>query len=132
MKNQYVFILNEQGERITSLCDNSITKKEILMQAQEQYPNYEYLYSADGDSILDEFMSGKTYVDGNFVDAPVKEIIKTKVEKIAEIKQYYNQRFEKLDDMVVRRRLAGTDIEDLQKQFNDLNQEMLNKIKEVK
>lgn len=130
--NQYVFVLNENGERITAFCDNLMTKEELLEQAQAQYPECQYLYSVDGDSMLDEFMSGKIYVDGNFVDAPVKEITKTKVEKIAEIKQYYNQRFEKLDNMVVRRRLAGAAIEDLQKQFNDLNQEMLNKIKEVK
>ena len=28
--NQYVFVLNEQGERITSFVDNMISKDELL------------------------------------------------------------------------------------------------------
>ena len=128
--NQYVFILNDKGERITSLCDNTLSRDDIMAQAEHDYPNAQYVYSADGDSMLDEFMSGKFYVDGKFVEPQVKE--PTKAEKIAEIRNYYNKRFETLEQMVLIRRLINGDITDLQEQFKKLNQEMVLKIKAVK
>ena len=129
--NQYVFVLNEQGERITSFVDNLISKDELLDHAKKEWPDAaDYIYSADGDSMLDEFMKGKLYVNGEFVTPQPKE--PTKAEQIAEIKNYYNGRFETLEQMVLRRRLINGDITDLQEQFKKLNQEMLLKIKAVK
>ena len=129
--NQYVFILNEQGERITSLVDNFVSKEELLAAAKQEWPDAaDYIYSADGDSILDEFMSGKFYVNGKFIEPQAKE--PTKAEKIVEIKNYYNERFEILEQMLLRRRLINGDISDLQEQFKKLNQEMVLKIKAVK
>ena len=80
--------------------------------------------------MLDEFMKGKLYVGGQFVSAPVHEL--TKAEKIAEIRSYYNRRFETLDQALIRRRLANGDISDLQEQFKKINAEMIAKIKAVK
>ena len=129
--NQYVFVLNEQGERITSFVDNFVTKEELLATAKQEWPDAaDYIYSADGDSMLDEFMKGKLYVNGEFVTPQPKE--PTKAEQIAEIKNYYDKRFETLEQMVLRRRLINGDITDLQEQFKKLNQEMLLKIKAVK
>lgn len=129
--NQYVFVLNEKGARITSFVDNTISKEELIALAKQDYPNAaDYIYSADGDSMLDEFMSGKLYVGGQFVSAPVHEL--TKAEKIAEIRAYYNGRFETLDQALIRRRLANGDISDLQEQFKKINAEMIAKIKVVK
>nr|DAJ65986.1 MAG TPA: hypothetical protein [Caudoviricetes sp.] len=129
--NQYVFVLNEKGARITSFVDNTISKEELIALAKQDYPNAaDYIYSADGDSMLDEFMSGKLYVGGQFVSAPVHEL--TKAEKIAEIRAYYNGRFETLDQALIRRRLANGDISDLQEQFKKINAEMIAKIKAVK
>lgn len=129
--NQYVFILNEQGERITSFVDNTVSKDELLDHAKKEWPDAaDYIYSADGDSMLDEFMKGKFYVDGKFIEPQAKE--PTKAEKIAEIRNYYNKRFETLEQMVLRRRLINGDISDLQEQFKKLNQEMVLKIKAVK
>lgn len=129
--NQYVFILNEQGERITSFVDNTVSKDELLDTAKKEWPDAaDYIYSADGDSMLDEFMKGKFYVDGKFIEPQAKE--PTKAEKIAEIRSYYNKRFETLEQMVLRRRLINGDISDLQEQFKKLNQEMVLKIKAVK
>ena len=129
--NQYVFVLDTQGKRITSFVDNTITQDELLAIAKQEYPNAaEYIYSADGDSMLDEFMKGKLYVGGQFVSAPVHEL--TKAEKIAEIRAYYNGRFETLDQALIRRRLANSDITDLQEQFKKINAEMITKIKAVK
>lgn len=129
--NQYVFVLDTQGKRITSFVDNTVTQDELLAAAKQDYPNAaDYVYSADGDSMLDEFMSGKLYVGGQFVEAPVHEL--TKAEKIAEIRAYYNGRFETLDQALIRRRLANGDITDLQEQFKKINAEMIAKIKAVK
>nr|DAE12241.1 MAG TPA: hypothetical protein [Myoviridae sp. ctuAx8] len=129
--NQYVFVLNEQGERITSFVDNMISKDELLDHAKKEWPDAaDYIYSADGDSMLDEFMAGKLYVNGEFVIPQPKE--PTKAEQIAEIKNYYDKRFETLEQMVLRRRLINGDITDLQEQFKKLNQEMVLKIKAVK
>lgn len=129
--NQYVFVLNEMGERITSFVDNMISKDELLDHAKKKWPDAaDYIYSADGDSMLDEFMSGKFYVNGEFVTPQPKE--PTKVEQIAEIKNYYDKRFDALDKAVLRRRLANADISDLQTQYKTLQAEMVTKIKAVK
>lgn len=129
--NQYVFVLNEQGERITSFVDNMISKDELLATAKQEWPDAaNYIYSEDGDNMLDEFMKGKFYVDGKFVEPQPKE--PTKAEKIAEIRNYYKGRFETLEQMLLRRRLINGDITDLQEQFKKLNQEMVLKIKAVK
>ena len=129
--NQYVFVLNEMGERITSFVDNTVTQEQLLATAKQEWPDAaNFIYSADGDSMLDEFMKGKLYVNGEFVTPQPKE--PTKAEQIAEIKNYYDKRFETLEQMVLRRRLINGDITDLQEQFKKLNQEMLLKIKAVK
>lgn len=129
--NQYVFVLNEMGERITSYVDNTVTQEQLLATAKQEWPDAaDYIYSADGDSMLDEFMKGKLYVNGEFVTPQPKE--PTKAEQIAEIKNYYDKRFETLEQMVLRRRLINGDITDLQEQFKKLNQEMVLKIKAVK
>ena len=129
--NQYVFVLNEMGERITSFVDNTVTQEQLLATAKQEWPDAaNFIYSADGDSMLDEFMRGKLYVNGEFVIPQPKE--PTKAEQIAEIRNYYNGRFETLEQMVLRRRLINGDITDLQEQFKKLNQEMVLKIKAVK
>lgn len=129
--NQYVFVLDTQGKHITSFVDNTVTQDELLATAKQDYPDAaDYIYSADGDGMLDEFMKGKLYVGGQFVSAPVHEL--TKAEKIAEIRFYYNRRFEALDQALIRRRLANGDISDLQEQFKKINTEMIAKIKAVK
>ncbi|MDU5169235.1 MAG: hypothetical protein E6224_11780 [Haemophilus parainfluenzae] len=129
--NQYVFVLNEMGERITSFVDNTVTQEQLMATAKQEWPDAaDYIYSADGDNMLDEFMRGKLYVNGEFVIPQPKE--PTKAEQIAEIRNYYNGRFETLEQMVLRRRLINGDIADLQEQFKKLNQEMVLKIKAVK
>ena len=129
--NQYIFVLNEMGERITSYVDNTVTQEQLLATAKKEWPDAaDYIYSADGDSMLDEFMKGKLYVNGEFVTPQPKE--PTKAEQIAEIKNYYDKRFDALDKAVLRRRLANADISDLQAQYKTLQAEMVTKIKAVK
>lgn len=128
--NQYVFVLNEQGERIATLVNNLVSKDELISQAKIQFPNASYVYSSDGDNMLDAFMSGKVYVDGQFVEPQAKA--PTKAEQVAQIKDYYDKRFDALDKAVLRRRLANADITDLQTQYKTLQAEMVSKIKAVK
>lgn len=129
--NQYVFVLNEMGERITSFIDNTATQEQLLATAKQEWPDAaNFIYSADGDSMLDEFMAGKLYINGEFVIPQPKE--PTKAEQIAEIKNYYDKRFDALDKAVLRRRLANADISDLQTQYKTLQAEMVTKIKAVK
>lgn len=129
--NQYVFVINEQGERITSFVDNMVSKDELIARAKEEWPDAaDYIYSADGDATLNEFMKGKFYVNGEFVTPEPKPL--TKAEQVAQIKDYYDKRFDALDKAVLRRRLANADIADLQTQYKTLQAEMVAKIKAVK
>ena len=132
--NNYIHVLDAEGERITSIVDNMLEpvgEETLLKQAKEQYPTANsYIYGDD--TMLDEFLNGKAYVNGAFVDIPVTPYEPTKAEKIADIKKYYDTRFETLEQMVLRRRLINGDISDLQDQYKKLNMEMLAKIKAVK
>ena len=132
--NNYIHVLDADGKRITSIVDNMLAptgESALLEQAKSQYPDAtEYVYGDD--TMLDEFLSGKIYKNGTFVEPPVVEYIPTKSEKIANIKKYYDERFTTLDKALVRRRLINGDITDLQEQYKKLNLEMLAKIKEVK
>jgi len=131
--NNYIHVIDEEGKRITSIVDNvlaPIGESTLLEQAKSQYPDAtEYVYGDD--TMLDEFIAGKIYKNGTFVEPPVVEYIPTKEEKIAYIKKYYDERFATLDQALLRRQLINGDITDLQEQYNQLNTEMLTKIKEV-
>ena len=131
--NKYIHVLDADGKRITSIVDSMLApigESALLEQAKTQYPNAtQYIYG--NDDMLDEFLAGKAYVNGVFVDVPVPVYEPTKAEKIAYIKKYYDERFATLDKALVRRQLINGDITDLQEQYKKLNAEMLAVIKEV-
>lgn len=127
--NQYVFILNDKGERITSLCDNTLSRDDIMAQAEHDYPNAQYVYAADGDTMLDEFMSGKLYVEGKFV-AP-DPYFPTKEDRINAIKSEYEPRFKSLEEAQRRLLLMGKPTAAISAQYIKLNTEMVTRIKEV-
>ena len=127
--NNYIHVLDANGKRITSIVIDILTTKEkSLEQAKSIAPDC--MYIEGGDDMLDEFLSGKIYVDGQFVTPPPKE--PTKAEKIAYIKKYYDEQFATLDQALIRRQLINSGITDLQAQYKQLNTEMLTKIKAVK
>lgn len=129
--NQYVFVLNEMGERITSYVDNTVTQEQLLATAKQEWPDAaDYIYSADGDSMLDEFMSGKAYVDGKFV-AP-DPYVPTKEDKINAIKSEYEPRFKSLEEAQRRLLLMGKPTTAISAQYIKLNDEMVTRIKEVR
>ena len=127
----YVFVLNEQGVRQTSYVVgvHADTLEETEQLAQQSYPTSTIVRG--NSDMQSQFLEGKAYVNGVFVDAPVVEYIPTKEEKIAYIKKYYDSRFATLDQALVRRQLINGDITDLQEQYKQLNLEMLAKIKAV-
>lgn len=127
--NQYVFILNDKGERITSLCDNTLSRDDIMAQAEHDYPNAQYVYSADGDSMLDEFMRGKLYVNGKFIEPD--PYVPTKEDKINAIKAEYEPRFKTLEEAQRRLLLMGKPTNAISTQYIKLNNEMVARIKEV-
>lgn len=128
--NQYVFVINEMGERITSYVDNTVTQEQLLATAKQEWPDAaDYIYSADGDSMLDEFMNGKFYVDGKFV-AP-DPYVPTKEDKINAIKSEYEPRFKSLEEAQRRLLLMGKPTAAISAQYIKLNTEMVTRIKEV-
>ena len=128
--NQYVFVLNEMGERITSYVDNTVTQEQLLATAKQEWPDAaDFIYSADGDSMLDEFMSGKFYIDGKFV-AP-DPYVPTKEDKINAIKSEYEPRFKSLEEAQRRLLLMGKPTAAISAQYVKLNNEMVTRIKEV-
>lgn len=128
----YVFVLDEHGVRQTSFVVgvHADTLEETEQLAKQSYPTSTIL-SGDSD-MQSQFTNGKAYVNGAFIDIPITEYEPSKAEKIADIKKYYDSRFETLEQMVLRRRLINGDISDLQEQYKKLNLEMLAKIKAVK
>ena len=128
----YVFVLDENGIRQTSYVVgvHADTLEETKRLAKQAYPTANI---TTGDSEMQaQFTNGKAYVNGAFIDIPVTEYEPSKVEKIADIKKYYDARFATLEQMALRRRLINGDISDLQDQYKKLNMEMLAKIKAVK
>ena len=131
--NKYIHVLDTDGKRITSIVDNMlepIGKEALIKQAKGKYPNAnQYIYG--NDEMLNEFLSGKIYKNGTFVDPPVVEYIPTKEEKINEIKAEYEQRFKKLQEAQQRLMLMGKPTDTLSTQYIKLNNEMVARIKEV-
>lgn len=106
--NNYVFVLNEDGTRETSLGPDNyhfpIGKEKMLEQAREQYPDKECIWVEDGDDMMSAFMDGKIYKSGQMVDAPVvgpsaAEIRKANIEAIKA--KYETLKKELMDKLLV-------------------------------
>lgn len=132
MDTKYIFVLNEKGLRVTTYLVglHGDTEESVLNFAKMQYPNHTYLVG--NQDMQNEFYNNKCYLNGNFIDYVPDPVVPTKAEQIAEIKAYYDKRFETLEQTLARRTLSGANVADLQEQYKKLTQEMVTKIKEVK
>ena len=132
MDTKYIFVLNEKRLRVTTYLIglHGDTEESVLNFAKMQYPNHTYLVG--NQDMQNEFYNNKCYINGNFVDYVPEPVAPTKAERIAEIKAYYDKRFETLEQTLARRTLSGASVADLQEQYKKLTQEMITKIKEVK
>ena len=132
--NNYIHMLDTDGNRITSIVDNMIApvgEETLRKQAKEQYPNAtQYIYG--NDDMLDEFLCEKIYVDGQFIYAPVIEYIPTKEDKINTIKAEYEPRFKTLEEAQSRLVLMNKPTKAISTQYITLNAEMVARIKEIK
>ena len=136
--NKYIHVLDLDGTRITSIVDNALNpigEKRLRKQAQEQFPNAaQYIYG--GDDMLDEFLSGKIYKDGQFTEKPVVELSATDIKKakVAAIKAKYEEKFKLDESALVRARLAGNDkaVATLQARYKANMLAMAQELKEVK
>ena len=131
--NKYIHVLDTEGTRITSIVDNMLApigESALLEQAKSQYPDAN-LYIYGDDTMLDEFLNGKIYKNGTFVEPPVVEYIPTKEEKINAIKAEYEPRFKKLQDVQQKLMLMGKPTGTISMQYINLNNEMVARIKEV-
>ena len=127
----YVFVLNQDGIRQTSYVVgiHADTLEEVEQLAKQTYPTSTIL---NGDSELQsQFMSGKCYVNGEFVNPPIVEYLPTKEEKINAIKAEYEPRFKTLEEAQRRLLLMGKPINAISAQYIKLNSEMVARIKEV-
>lgn len=131
-KNQYVFILDENGERKTAFCDNSVTKEELLAQAKEEFPNDTLWYVEDGDTILDKFMDGYRYLNGEWLDPIVVEISleEQQAKEAEQVASEFEIKFKALDDEIIRAEVIDKDEEyadELRKQREELQAEFAKK-----
>lgn len=127
----YVFVLDENGIRQTSYVVglHADTLEETEQLAKQTYPTSTIL---SGDSEMQsQFISGKAYVNGEFVEPPIVEYIPTKEEKINAIKAEYDPRFKTLEEDQRRLLLMGKPTNAISAQYIKLNSEMVARIKEV-
>lgn len=133
MDTKYIFVLDTKGVRVTSFLIglHADTEESCMELAKMLYPNHTYL--AGTQEMQNEFVeNNKCYINGNFIDYVPEPVAPTKVERIAEIKAYYDKRFETLEQTLARRTLSGASVDDLKTQYKNLQHEMIKKIKEVK
>ena len=127
----YIFVLNEHGVRQTSYVVgvHADTLEETTRLATQAYPTAN-IVTGDGE-MQAQFISGKAYVNGEFVNPPVIEYIPTKEEKINAIKAEYEPRFKTLEEAQRRLLLMGKPTTAISAQYIKLNGEMVARIKEV-
>ena len=87
MGNQYVFILDEKGTRVTSLLVgvHAETEEACLEMAKRDYPDHHYV--TGGDDMQSQFVNYKCYINGQFVDYVPEVVEPTKKEKIETLKK---------------------------------------------
>ena len=128
----YVFVLDEKGVRQTSYVVgvHADTLEETEKLARQAYPTANIL---TGDSEMQsQFISGKVYVNSEFVDIPVAEYVPTKEDKINAIKAEYEPRFKVLEEAQRRLLLMGKPTTAISAQYIKLNDEMVTRIKGVR
>ena len=133
--NNYIHVLDTDGKRITSIVDNMLApigESALLEQAKTQYPDaYEYVFGDD--TMLDEFLAGKIFKDGNMIDKP--PVVKSKEqilrEKRAEIEQEYLPRLDAIKGGITARLAQGQDITELQNHYKTVLAEMTEKLNSV-
>ena len=130
--NNYIHILDADGKRITSIVDNMIEpigETALREQAKSQYP-YANAYIYGDDDMLNQFLAGVVYINGEFVEP--SPYVPTKEDKINAIKAEYEPRFKTLEEAQRKLLLMGKPTTAISTQYIELNREMVARIKEIK
>lgn len=109
--NEYVFVLDDRGVRITSLLlgVHADTLEELEKLAHEEYKNCTVIV---GDSTMQaEFLNNKAYKNGAFVEIEEEKpsLLEQKKQKISQIKAKYNDKFTAYENALLRARLDDND-----------------------
>ena len=126
----YVFVLDKNGIRKTSYVVgvNAHTLEETKQLATQTYSTSTIVIGDD--NMLDQFLAGKAYVNGEFVEPP--PYVTTKEDKIKTIKAEYEPRFKSLEEAQRRLLLMRKPTTSISTQYIALNDEMVARIKEIK
>lgn len=132
MENQYVFILDETGTRITSLLIgvHGETEETCLEIAKRDYPNHTYV--TGGDDMQAKFIGYKCYIDGKFVDYVPEVVEPTKKDRIDSLRKEAEAERDRIKDAFAVRQLKGLPTDDLVKAFKAVDIDLANKIRSLK
>lgn len=131
MENQYVFILDEKGARITSLLIgiHGETEEACLEIAKHDYPNHTYV--TGGDDMQSQFVDYKCYVNGQFIDYVPEGVEPSKNEKIEALKKEAENEREKLKEIYLTKQMKGLPTDDIKAKFKQIDIDLIKKIKEL-
>lgn len=132
MENQYVFILDQKGTRVTSLLVgvHAETEEACLEMAKRDYPNHTYV--TGGDDMQAQFVGYKCYVNGEFVDYVPEVVEPSKKDKIEALKKEAEGEREKLKEVFLTKQMKGLPTDDIKAQFKQIDIDLIKKIKELK
>lgn len=132
MENKYVFILDEKGSRITSLLVGVHAESEeaCIEFAKKEYPDHKYV--TGGDDMQAQFIDGKCYLDGKFVDYVPEVIEPTKKDKIEALKKEAEAEREKLKEVFLTKQMKGLPVDDIKARFKQIEVDLIKKIRELK
>ena len=132
MENQYVFILDDKGARITSLLIgvHADTEEACLELAKRDYPNHTYV--TGGDEMQAQFVDYKCYIDGKFVEYVPEVPEPSKRDKIEALKKEAEAEREKLKEVFLTKQMKGLATDDIKAKFKQIDVDLINKIKELK
>ena len=132
MENQYVFILDEKGTRVTSLLIgvHGDSEEACMELAKKEYPDYHYV--TGGDDMQAKFIDYKCYVNGEFVDWVPEVVEPTKKEKIETLKKEAEVEREKLKEVFLTKQMKGLPTDDIKAQFKQIDVDLIKKIRELK
>ncbi len=132
MENQYVFILDQKGTRITSLLIgvHGDTEETCLEIAKRDYP--EHTYVTGGDDMQAQFIDYKCYVNGQFIDYVPEAVEPSKKDKIEALKKEAEKEREQLKEAFLTKQMKGLPVDDIKDKFKQIDIDLIKKIKELK
>lgn len=132
MENRYVFILDKNGTRVTSLLVGVHAESEeaCLELAKKEYPDHKYV--TGGDDMQSQFVDYKCYVNGEFVDYVPGVVEPTKKDKIEALKKEAEAERDKLKEVFLTKQMKGLPTDDIKEKFKQIDVDLIKKIKELK